>query len=115
MYWVQGLEGAKGFQLTTANTSVYLRDSDDQNMLYIKSTDANGRPGTLQAFKLEEVHVDNDRSADSEFITADVLDQVLDDKLEKMFKKYMSNKPNRNNSRNKSRNNRVEEDYDETE
>lgn len=113
---MQGLEGAKGFQMTTANTSVYLRDSDDQEMLYIKSTDANGRPGILQAYHLDEVRIDN-QTEENDYITADILDQVLDEKLEKMFKRYMggNKNQNQNRNRNKNRNNRVEEEYDDTE
>lgn len=117
VYWVQGLEGAKGYQLPTANTSVYLRDSDDNSMLYIKSTDASGRPGSLQAYKLQEVPIEpHTTNEDKNYITADILDEMLDDKLEKMFRKYSNNNQGgKRNNGSKRNNNNNRGEYNETE
>ena len=49
---MQGLEGAKAYQVNTSNAEVYLRDSDDSDILYIKTTDQYGRPNTLRMFRL---------------------------------------------------------------
>lgn len=51
-YFVNGVEGAKAFQLTP-NQTVMLMDSDHP-VCYMKSTNSIGQP-TLRFFKLEEV------------------------------------------------------------
>ena len=82
--WVQGEAGAKGYQLTYPNSEVYLRDSENPEYLYIKTTDNMGRPSSIKKFYIEEVSMTSE-SDNSEFITRD----ELKSELENMFKKYM--------------------------
>lgn len=67
--WVQGIEGAKAYQLPP-NSNVILMDSDDSKF-YIKSTDNVGM-ATLKTFKFEEIT--NSPSAQNntqDFVTRD--------------------------------------------
>lgn len=51
--WVQGLEGAKAFQLSP-NSNTVLMDSENEGIFYIKISDAVGMC-TLRTFKYTEV------------------------------------------------------------
>mgnify|MGYP006908841064 CR=1 FL=1 len=51
---MQGVEGAKGFQVNTPNTETYLRDVENEDVLYIKSTDQSGMPLPLRVFDYTE-------------------------------------------------------------
>lgn len=51
--WVQGLEGAKAFQLSP-NSNTVLMDSENDGIFYIKISDAVGMC-TLRTFKYTEV------------------------------------------------------------
>ena len=118
VFWVQGLEGAKGYQVNTANTEVYLRDSEDNDILYVKTTDQFGRPNSLKMYRLaEETIQDTAVQNTSNFVTVDQLNDILDEKLDKLAAKF--NKPqqqNHNGKRNNGsrRNRKYEEDeYDD--
>lgn len=50
--WVQGESGAKSF-LVAPNTSVMLMDSEDE-VFYIKTSDASGMPLPLRVFEYRE-------------------------------------------------------------
>lgn len=99
--WVQGEAGAKGFQLTYPNSEVYLRDSENPEYLYIKTTDNMGRPSSLKKFYMEEEPISDDHQIDtSNFVTR----EEFRSELESMFKKYMpqnQNKPPRQRNHNK--------------
>ena len=96
VYWVQGLEGAKGYQVNVPNTEVYLRDAEDNKTMYIKTTDSMGRPMSLKRYRMEEDPIQEFQSQDtSNFVTRDELKSTLKD----MFEEYMpknQNKPPRN-------------------
>lgn len=51
--WVQGLEGAKAYQIYP-NSSVILMDSENDNTMYIKTSDHLGI-SKIRTFKYEEV------------------------------------------------------------
>lgn len=51
--WVQGLEGAKAYQIYP-NSSVILMDSENDNTMYIKTSDHVGI-SKIRTFKYEEV------------------------------------------------------------
>lgn len=51
--WVNGLEGAKGFQMIPGSNAI-LMDSENDGMMYIKSVDGIGM-GNIRTFKYEEV------------------------------------------------------------
>lgn len=111
VYYTQGLEGAKGFQFNIPNAEVYLRDTEDNHVLYIKTTDQYGRPNSLKRYRLSEEDIqDNSMQNASNFVTVDQLNDILDDKLDKLAEKFNKPKSNRNNG---SRRNNRRDDYDE--
>lgn len=57
MVYVNGLEGAKNHWMGT-NQIAYLRDNNDDTILYEKKTDAVGKY-YLRAYKLSEMQLDN--------------------------------------------------------
>ena len=115
---MQGLEGAKAYQVNTSNAEVYLRDSDDSDILYIKTTDQYGRPNTLRMFRLTEEEIQDSPFPDaSKYVTVDQLNDILDDKFDQLVKKL--NRPQnqsggKRNNGSKRNNRRYEEDeYDD--
>lgn len=88
VYWVQGLEGAKGYQVNVPNTEVYLRDAEDNKVMYIKTTDSMGRPMSLTRYRMEEDPIQEFQSPAmdmSNYVTKDELTSTLED----MFQKYI--------------------------
>lgn len=57
MTYVNGLEGAKAYWMAT-NSIAYLRDNNDDSILYEKKTDALGKY-QIKGFKLTELQVEN--------------------------------------------------------
>lgn len=57
MTYVNGLEGAKAYWMAT-NSIAYLRDNNDDSILYEKKTDAVGK-FQIKGFKLTELQVEN--------------------------------------------------------
>ena len=57
MTYVNGLEGAKAFWMGT-NSIAYLRDNNDDTILYEKKTDAVGKY-YIKGYKLTEMELDN--------------------------------------------------------
>ena len=57
MTYVNGLEGAKAFWMGT-NATAYLRDNNDDTILYEKKTDAVGKY-YIKGYKLTEMELDN--------------------------------------------------------
>lgn len=70
--WVQGLNGAKSYQLAP-NSNVVLMDSESENKFYIKSSDNLGMC-KIRTFKYEEV-IEEDKP--KEYITRDELMEML--------------------------------------
>lgn len=56
MVYVNGLEGAKAYWMGT-NSIAYLRDNNDDSILYEKKTDAMGKY-YIKGFKLSEMQLD---------------------------------------------------------
>lgn len=78
--WVQGIEGAKAWQLIP-NSNVLLMDSENDNTFYIKISDNIGMC-TLRIFKYTEVQDTPKASSDmSQYITRDELMEILDSKM----------------------------------
>jgi len=75
--WVQGLEGAKAYQLYP-NSNALLMDSENDNMFYIKTSDNIGMCN-LRAFKFEEVtDMPKQNNVDlSEYVRKDELNSLL--------------------------------------
>ena len=75
--WVQGIEGAKGYQ-TTPNSIILLMDSENEGRFYIKSTDNIGM-SNLRVFSYSEINVNttpvnNDLS---EYVRKDELQSLI--------------------------------------
>lgn len=81
--WVQGVEGAKGFQLMP-NSNALLMDSENDGIFYIKVCDNIGMC-SLRTFRYEELQTiarKPEQNIDfSQYITRDELESILDDKL----------------------------------
>ena len=81
--WVQGIEGAKAFQLMPNSTTMML-DSENEGIFYIKVSDNVGMC-MLRTFKYEEItnfckKQENDVDM-SQYITRDELQSILDKRL----------------------------------
>ena len=68
--WVNGMEGAKGFQMIPG-TNAILMDSENDGMMYIKSVDGIGM-GNIRVFKYEEV-----KEQKPDYITRAEFDELL--------------------------------------
>lgn len=71
--WVQGLNGAKSYQLMP-NSNVVLMDSENDNIFYIKSSDNLGM-SKVRTFKYEEI-IEQPTVA-KEYVTKDELIAML--------------------------------------
>lgn len=81
--WVQGIEGAKAFQLMP-NSNTLLMDSENDGIFYIKICDNVGMCN-LRTFKYEETteFSKNNRNFidTSQFITRDEVNSMIEEKL----------------------------------
>ena len=77
---MQGIEGAKAWQLTP-NSNVILMDSENDGMLYIKTSDNVGMCN-LRRFKYEEITEPSTSKMDlSEYVKKSELQNLLNDML----------------------------------
>ena len=75
--WVQGVEGAKAFQLMP-NSNTILLDSENDGIFYIKTSDNVGMCN-LRVFKYEEVNNTPTPQIDtSQFVTRQELQEIID-------------------------------------
>lgn len=80
--WVQGIEGAKAFQLPP-NSNVQLLDSENDGIFYIKVSDNVGMC-TLRTFKYEEIveHSNTKQDIDlSQYVKKSELESLLNELL----------------------------------
>ena len=79
--WVQGIEGAKAFQIAP-NSNIPLFDSENDGIFYIKISDNVGMC-TLRAFKFEEIKPTNQtQQVDlSEYVKKTELESLINDML----------------------------------
>ena len=82
MVYVNGLEGAKSYWMGT-NQIAYLRDNNDDTILYEKKTDNVGRY-QMKAYKLTELEVDN---ATNSFKAPNLSDNIktLENKIDALY------------------------------
>lgn len=82
MAYVNGLEGAKSYWMGT-NQTAYLRDNNDDTILYEKKTDGVGRY-QMKAFKLTELEVDTNTNT---FKTSNSKDDIktLESKIDAIY------------------------------
>ena len=120
VFWVPGLAGAQGFN-QTANTEAYLRDFNDPQVLFIKTTDQFGRISSLEKYRMVKEEIEETPAVVStdKFVTVDQLNDILDEKLGKLASKFdkpqqtPGGKRNNGSKRNKPRYD--EEDNDDAE
>ena len=93
--WVQGLEGARAFQLPYPNSNIILLDKDEEGMMYIKSTDNIGMP-TIRSYHFEEI-----KETPKEYVTREELMNLLKElKDEQTIQSTeQPTKPNRNSGK----------------
>ena len=74
--WVQGASGERGYIVPNGNT-VVLFDSEDQ-VIYIKSVDMNGKPSMaiLDYQERDQVNHKSDKSTDVEYATKTQVDEL---------------------------------------
>ena len=79
--WVQGIEGAKAFQLSP-NSNIPLFDSENDGIFYIKVSDNVGMC-TLRAFKFEEIKPTNQQPQIdlSEYVKKSELEALINSML----------------------------------
>ena len=75
--WVQGIEGAKAYQLAP-NSNVQLLDSENDGLFYIKTSDNIGMCN-LRVFKYEEITNQQSPSAANltEYVRKDELESLI--------------------------------------
>lgn len=81
MVYVNGLVGAKSYWMGT-NQIAYLRDSEDDTILYEKKTDNVGK-FYLKAYKLTEMELDNNGGFTTGKQANDL--QILNAKIDKIY------------------------------
>lgn len=82
--WVQGIEGAKAYQIIP-NSNILLMDSENDGVFYIKVSDNVGMC-SLRTFKYEEVtnvRKTQDAVDLSQYITRDELNDILNSRFER--------------------------------
>lgn len=90
--WVQGIEGAKAYQLNP-NCNAVLMDSEAEDIFYIKSSDNVGMC-RLRIFKYSEVHPEEPKhDIDlSNYVTYDKLEEILGGRNEQHIQRNVNQK-----------------------
>jgi len=83
--WVQGIEGAKGYQMPP-NAVAVLLDSETEGMMYIKNTDGIGM-STLRSYKYTE-HIEEPKK------NPDLTEYVRKDELRDLIAKIAGGEKN---------------------
>ena len=95
--WVQGIEGAKAWQLTP-NSNVILMDSENDGIFYIKTSDNVGMCA-LRTFKYEEI---TEKPGKSVYLSDYVKKSELQDLLNSMLGGSVNEQPLSANEHKKS-------------
>ena len=77
--WVQGVEGAKAYQLSP-NSNVMLMDSENDGIFYIKVSDNVGMC-SLRTFKYEEITNPSNQVDLSEYVKKSELENLINSML----------------------------------
>jgi hypothetical protein len=67
--WCQGEAGAKSYNLLNPGQSIWLIDSENEGVFYIKTLDASGIPLPLRIFDFKERKQKQENNPSSEYIT----------------------------------------------
>lgn len=97
--WVQGIEGAKTFQLPP-NSSAVLMDSDSDGIFYIKITDNIGMC-TVRTFKYQETF--NQPTQTTNYVTRDEVQQMIRELRNEQSIQGVATKPGQQNGSGKQR------------
>lgn len=92
--WVQGEAGARSVPVA-AGQKVLLMDSEN-NIFYVKSSDATGMPLPLRTFEYKEVNVDaaaTSAPAQNEYVTHEELKHIIEELKQEVTPKK-EEKPN---------------------
>lgn len=81
MVYVNGLEGAKAYWMGT-NSIAYLRDNNDDTILYEKKTDAMGKY-YIKGFKLSEMQLDQNGGFKAQNQTDSI--KLLENKIDAIY------------------------------
>ena len=81
MTYVNGLEGAKAYWMGT-NSIAYLRDNNDDSILYEKKTDSVGKY-YIKGFKLTEMQLDNNGGFKAQNDTSNI--KTLESKIDAIY------------------------------
>ena len=74
--WVQGIEGAKAYQLMPSSNTILL-DSENEGIFYIKTSDNVGMCN-LRVFRYEEINTTPTPQIDtSQFVTRKELEDII--------------------------------------
>lgn len=82
--WVNGIEGAKAYQLVTGSPMLLL-DSGDSSRFYIKSNDNLGMPQPIRIFEYKEIKPEVTESTKEQEVIPNYATKEDIDKLEKMI------------------------------
>lgn len=95
--WVQGEVGAKAYPVAPGNR-VLLMDSENP-VIYIKSTDASGRPMDMEVYDMvkrestdKETSVEAVDNHQSEYIRRDEIDEIIEAKAKEFMKRDRNKK-----------------------
>lgn len=76
LIWVQGIEGAKGYQVPNKSNTLLL-DSENENTMYIVSSDEVGMR-KMRVFKFEEIEIKQPTSVDmAQYCTKDDVRNII--------------------------------------
>ena len=89
--WVNGIDGAKAYQLITGGPMLLL-DSGDPTRFYIKANDNLGMPQPIRIFKYEEITQEFIPPQESTPKTDNYVTKEDFDRLEKMISDLKKNK-----------------------
>jgi len=91
--WVQGEAAAKAYPVAAGNT-VLLMDSESQ-VLYIKSTDATGKPLPMETYDLvkREDPVASEEKETVEYVSKDEVMRMISEAVKKENKNYNKHNP----------------------
>lgn len=79
--WVQGIEGAKAYQMMP-NSNIQLMDSENDGIFYIKTTDNIGM-ATLRTFKYSEITPTEHKTDLSEYVKKSELSDLINELLQR--------------------------------
>lgn len=75
--WVDGEVGAKAYPLYGINNGVILMDREEEDVIYIKTTDSQGRPGTQRYRIIPEQKQETQSLKLDEYVRKDELQDML--------------------------------------